>query len=158
MSDTTTTPTSIPNVEAMQEVIDTCCPNAGDHACKSCRAITRLLRTIPRDKSSAEYALWLMSQGYRVRKEDWCKRPTQFLHLVDQTITWFDGNPFNGNLRRGWAGDDPWLIYEEPPAVDDDEIRWKCVAFVQKLTESAEQVATNLNLSSAELARLKELQ
>lgn len=150
-------PNPLPDVDALQEVVDTCCPNSGDHACLSCRAITRLLSTIPRDKSSAAYALWLFSQGYkRIRWSAW--NEGQYIEKTFEGFVDEHKVSMNGMVLRDaiLTGDEHWCIYEEPPAVDDDELRRKCVEYSRHML-TIPPVSECPRFTPAELQRLKEL-
>ena len=123
--------------------------------------IRTLIATIPRDKSSSAYALWLMAQGYKIRMSGWTNPDPDLLYIyLDQgCIVWSGGNLYKYGLeigssaRIGWH----WTIYEEPPAVDDDELRRKCVEYSRHML-TIPPVSECPRFTPAELARLKELQ
>lgn len=141
-------PTPLPDVERINTEID------WDNLYILRDHIRTLLATIPRDKSSAAYAMWLMAQGYKIRKDNWGNKE-QYVRFGDDGPRWADGTKFDLGLNNNWAGEGAWLIYEEPPAVDDDELRRKCAKFA--LAWATYVVADDFDFTPAELQRLKEL-
>ena len=143
-------PNPLPDVEEIEKFVN----SIRCHGTKQ-RYMRTLLRTIPPDKSSAAYAMWLMAQGYKIRKDNWGNKE-QYVRFGDDGPRWADGTKFDLGLNNNWAGEGAWLIYEEPPAVDDDELRRKCVEYSRHML-TIPPVSEYPRFTPAELQRLKEL-
>lgn len=141
-------PTPLPDVDDIRDKMrwDNC------RVLREC--IETLLATIPSDKSSAAYCYWLLAQGYRVCVKGW--KPNEYLYLDhdDKRVYDQEGNRCDPSIYASGMG---WTTYEEPPAVDDDELRRKCVAYSTHMLTTP-PVPECPRFTPAELARLKELQ
>lgn len=159
---------AMPDVEAIQKYIYVQEPSLNADYPIALAFLKRLLSTIPSDKSSAEYALWLLSQGCKIRANHWVGQS----HVVARSGEIFYCDTGCGPRRYQGFGDVKnlgchWTIYEEPPPpVDDEELRRKCVKHVCDQIRtidacvSGESSGTTLggtHFTPAELARLKEL-